>query len=461
MTVYEHSPHREIRAVVFDGDLGLMTIDDLMQMPSDRWGMLRDRVTDRTRGKSDELIARCLMCGSRVYIQARAIRNARFPLFAHFSGGDPSCPWYQGRTNRPDDLRALQYRGQQESEAHRRLSELIDRLARQDKRYVRGTVGTYLPPKEGQHGRFPDVYVEWAGFAPFVFELQLSYTSVTEVSDRYLHYRREGANLIWVLVGIDGMLHDLPQNFRDVIRRHRGNAFVLDQNAVRTSNERRTLVLTCLLQREDGTFDAPRQIGIEELTFPEVGLAFFEDRIVGPLLARCAQGREPWYAALRSIGPDWDFRKFRLPEVIRAVDSVADLQPRLLSDQWEALAFLKLMAAILTTVNAAADSPENLLSRQPNIKATLNSALNNKSDRLMDCAPVFEFLIERSPLSGLLRDTVGRHIDRARTQLGGSVIGPHSWQWEACRRLVPEVFDSGVREQLAYYRSLPGWASPA
>ena len=98
------------------------------------------------------------------------------PLFAHFKGGDPDCPWYQGDAKKPDDLRARQYRGQQESEAHRRLSDLINALAIQDRRFIRSTVGKYLPPKEGERGRFPDVYVEWSGISPFVIELQLSYT---------------------------------------------------------------------------------------------------------------------------------------------------------------------------------------------------------------------------------------------------------------------------------------------
>ena len=251
MTSEKRSPYREIKAVIFDGQLGLLTVEELMAMDPDTWGTLRDRLTDQRRGKADELVAKCLMCESPVYIQAKPIRSVRLPLFSHFKGGDPDCPWYHGKNRRPNDVRAQQYQGQQESKAHRNLCELLNSLASLDKRYRRSTVGQYLAPTTGDYGRYPDVYVEWEGLTPFVLELQLSYTSETEVSGRYLHYRREGANLIWVLAGLEARIEDLPQNFRDVIRRHRGNAFALDHAAIQASLAQKTLVLSCYLQNED------------------------------------------------------------------------------------------------------------------------------------------------------------------------------------------------------------------
>lgn len=88
------------------------------------------------------------MCEGRVFIQSRMRRGKRLPYFAHFKGGDPNCPWHRGMTMKPDDVRAAQYQGRQESVAHRLLCEQLDLLARDDPRYLQSRVATYLPPTQ-------------------------------------------------------------------------------------------------------------------------------------------------------------------------------------------------------------------------------------------------------------------------------------------------------------------------
>ena len=125
------------------------------------------------------------------------------------------------------------------------MCEQVAELVAMDERYIRHEVAQYLPPTESAHGRFPDVYVEWKGFGPFAVEFQMSGTFQTEISFRGKHYEREGIPLLWVLFGIDTD-SQISQSFLDVIRRHRGNAFVLDTRAIEASKKQRTLVLSCL-----------------------------------------------------------------------------------------------------------------------------------------------------------------------------------------------------------------------
>ncbi len=460
--MHDREPHRQIRTVIFDSEIGLLSIGELMAMPQDRWGLIRDRLTDRHRGKADELIARCTRCDSPVFIRAQAVPGEKesIPLFVHFSGSPPWCEWYQGKNNSPDQAKASQYGGQQESEEHKRLCHLVADLAKQDKRYKHHTVGKYLPPKASSHGRFPDVFVEWNGFAPFVIELQLSHTHQTEISDRYIHYKREDANLIWVLVDFESYRQNLPQNFKDIIRRHRGNAFVLDHAAWKASTVNNTLILSCYMQVEEGTFEHPKQVAIDELTFPDNGLAYFEDRIVEPILNKYRQARGPWFKALRSIDQRWDPFPKQDRYVDQAIQGIADLKPTLRTDHIGRKQFLKLVAAIFSVIGKAKadDHWKNYLDQQPNPTAMLNSFLNNTSNKLMHCASIIECLLEKSPLKDFLKGTVGDHIKRAKDQLGRDIFGQQSWQWKACRRLVPEIFDPIVREELNYYNALPDWA---
>jgi competence CoiA-like predicted nuclease len=67
-------------------------------------------------------------------------------------------------------------------------------------------------------------------FGAFAIEFQLSGTFQTEISARCKNYEYAGIPLLWILFGMDTSA-DVQQSFHDVIRRHRGNAFVLDPSA--------------------------------------------------------------------------------------------------------------------------------------------------------------------------------------------------------------------------------------
>lgn len=237
-------PRRIIEEAIFDG-LGPLSARELIAMPREGWEHLRAGITDNRNGK-DGLSARCVACGGPVYITTAT----GLPLFAHYQGSDPRCPWYSGKNMHPDDARAAQYHGQQESEMHRRMCELIAELAAMDDRCVSVKVDAYLPPEKNARGRYPDVLVEWRGIGNFAVEYQMSHTFQTEVSQRCIHYDREGIPLLWVLSSLDP--NRVPQPVSDVVHRHRGNAFVLDQAAVAASREQRTLVLSCHMSNGAG-----------------------------------------------------------------------------------------------------------------------------------------------------------------------------------------------------------------
>jgi len=202
-------PQRIVEAAVVEG-IGPVAAHDLVAMPEDSWGLLRDRITDRRQG-NDGLVARCLACDGSVYIRTARRRGVSLPLFAHYSGSDPSCPWYHGRNTAPDDARAAQYQGRQESDFHRLMCEQVAALVALDPRHVRHTVAEYLPPTEAAHGRFPDVYVEWEDFGAFAVEFQMSSTFQTEISARCVKrhpelppLRHEELPPLWVMMLIEG-----------------------------------------------------------------------------------------------------------------------------------------------------------------------------------------------------------------------------------------------------------------
>jgi hypothetical protein len=71
-------PRRIIEAAMIEG-VGPLSARELLSMPEDDWGIIRDRITDRASGKADGRVARCMMCEGRVFIQTR-VKGGKGPV---------------------------------------------------------------------------------------------------------------------------------------------------------------------------------------------------------------------------------------------------------------------------------------------------------------------------------------------------------------------------------------------
>lgn len=423
------TPQRTVEAALMEGDEGKwpVTALDLLTMPENSWGVIRDRITDRRNGK-DGLLAYCMACGNRVFVRTSKLGGEGRPLFQHYKGSDPSCPWYQGENANPNKVRAEQYNGLQESEFHRHMCDLIGELAALDERYIKHRINQYLPPDINSNGRFPDVYVMWESFGPFVVEFQLSSTFQTEISARCKHYEYEGVPLLWVLFGVD-VYRKLPQNIDDIIRRHRGNAFVIDHASVQASREQRTLVLSCFLKNEAG-FDPPKLVRFDELTIPRTKLPFYEDRIVKPLLKEFTERRRPWFEALK----EWDHYS--------PIFNFDNIQSRLI-------------AAAFSIVANANGKDKNYASRHPNIVNMLHTFLS--AGNFSPYCDLLQEIMRKIARSTSLLDKTRDHFKRYRSH---QQVAEGSLEWETLKNLLPEVLDPRIRDELQYLDALPDWANP-
>lgn len=453
------SPQRRIEYALIDG-IGPVSVQELMGWPEVRWGLLRQAITDAWRGKPKRHIARCLMCSDGVFVQARAFRNLRLPLFAHFKGATAQCPWFSGDPQHPNAVRAGQYEGRQESVAHRLLCNQIATLAEADPNCSSVEIGRYLPPTENSHGRYPDVLVTFRSGRRIAFEVQLSNTFQTEISDRCLHYEREGVPLIWVLLGAELRGGELPQSFRDLILRHRGNAFALDQKAVEASIKRRRLHLSCFYRDPDGKFDDGRLVSVEDLTFPETGCPYFEDKITPDLLSHGENMRRPWKLALRSRSDAFDHADLNDKAFISANEGLCQKIPDLLHWQNTTIQgrwlFCHFMAVLFSMLSAAAGQFRNYATRQDNVQAMLNSKLSNND--IIPFAQIIHSVIYRTALSHVVDGSVGAHLCRALSKGEGNFILEQEGVWDAVHSLLPEIFDPALRLQLQTLGTLPDWA---
>jgi hypothetical protein len=220
----------------------------------------------------------------------------------------------------------------------------------------------------------------------------MSNTFEMEISDRSKFYEQEGIPLLWIL-GVDFPTKSLPQNFRDVIRRHRGNMFLLNRAAIEASFAQKTLILGCALQNEEG-FDQPRLVRVDDLTMPKTGLPYLEDRVTATLLKKIDIERNFWFEHVRI------WHKVRAWE---AGNPIKDLS----------IPVSKLLAAAFSIYETARENPINYASGHPNIKGMLNNHLHD--GHFKEYARLIESMLRNSAEEYLLSGTVGEHITRCQS----------------------------------------------
>lgn len=255
---------------------GYGVVDDARQasMAQSDWQDIRSRLNRLT----SDTTAHCLGCNELVFLRAATSSKTR-PHFCHFKGQGLTCPWGPDVTNTPDAIRAGIFDGNQESELHRYMCELVVELIKADERYVEGSgaVNKFKRSKVGRAGRWPDASFELEELGKFAVEVQLAPSLAPEVVGRSEFYSREGINLIWLLPWYS--FAQVERAFAaDIAQEARGNYFVLDEEAEHASRRQRTLMLRVAWRAEGGKL-SHKLISLDDLTYREGSHPFFSDQV--------------------------------------------------------------------------------------------------------------------------------------------------------------------------------------
>ena len=456
---------RTIELADFDWPRGPVSVEQLVAMSNGQWEHLRYEITKRRQEDPARPLARCRLCGGSVFIRAQTTQAGLSPYFAHFPDVPEDCPWHHGPNLRPDDARAAQYQGHQESALHRWLCEQVAEVAARDARARDVSVDTYRRARIEGRGRWPDVYFEMAGLGRFAIEIQLSKPFAPEIVARQLFYNREGISLIWLF---RDLVEPLSQGFRDVVTLQRGNAFTMSDDAIRASRERGTLVLDCYLEAPSGGFLKPRRIVLDDLTLNSGRSVFLVDRRTQSLKDFCRAGRKKWHDAFREAPASQSKNPFSEPAYQRAWDSIRMFVPEISSwrqRHWQnhrgsAEAFFCEIVAILFSIarSGAGDGDHVYLTHIQGPDALLpmlNAKLSGR--RLRPYATLIETFLSASARNELLtRGSLARIVDQAKTSR--PQITADDPTWSACARIFPEILDGLRRQEMIDVTALPAWA---
>ncbi len=220
----------------------VLTAKSLLTMTDAEFTILRREAMTarnaRQKGSSNAVRFQCAICKQPLFLSRRIV-GVKNRWFTH-DGKSESCPWYEGNHLTPDQTKALIYLGQQEGANHRRMKQFIANWLGHDPAVsqVSQEQTTFGEVLKGEWRR-PDVKCMYRGIR-LVFEIQLSYTFLSDVIARDDFYRREGIFIIWVFSRFDlSRAAVMDEAFFN-----RRNLFVLDQDAITQTVECEVLTFT-------------------------------------------------------------------------------------------------------------------------------------------------------------------------------------------------------------------------
>ena len=208
----------------------------------------------------------CKYCGQMVKISGRKTERGVPTFFSHLRDSD-DCDYKTttGRTKR--EIERENYSKCNEGERHKKLKDLLATFLLKTSGVTNVRTENTMP---GNHPilnwRRPDVAVSYRG-QEIIFELQLSSTFVSVITERDLFYRLNKKFIIWVFNFDDQSEHVNLNNMvvKDVYYNHKLNIFIFDKAAQDESERRGELILKCNWIQPDGSWEYPNINNSDEL----------------------------------------------------------------------------------------------------------------------------------------------------------------------------------------------------
>lgn len=221
----------------------------------------------------------CALCNAPVYLIAQMNRKK---LHFRHTREDGSCPAITRGALSEDQINAIKFHGQRESEAHRRMKAIIAESLQRDPRFSRVQIEQTWKGLEKNERRRPDVCAIYDGQLPVAFEVQLSTTFLRVMAERRNFYLKEGGLLFWVFKSFDAQ--DARMTQQDVFYNNNRNIFLAGEGTLQASMDCDALMLQAHWHRpvieHGGIHWVPerKMVRFDEITFdlPSQRAFFFD-----------------------------------------------------------------------------------------------------------------------------------------------------------------------------------------
>ena len=221
----------------------------------------------------------CYYCGQNIKINGGG-QTMKVLHFAHRKDSD-FCHLKTDTNYSLLEIKRLKYNGAKESPLHFETKNLIKQFIELNNYFSNIKVEKVVKSNTNYlEWKKPDISVTYKK-VEVVFEIQLSTTFLSVIVDREHFYKENQTYILWVFKNFE--VDEFKQRFteKDVFYSNNRNAFVLDDEAIKLSNENNDLFLLCYYQKPkienlkidyDWCFE---YVNFNKLTFDEVNYKIF------------------------------------------------------------------------------------------------------------------------------------------------------------------------------------------
>ena len=221
----------------------------------------------------------CYYCGQNIKINGGG-QTMKVLHFAHRKDSD-FCHLKTDTNYSLLEIKRLKYNGAKESPLHFETKNLIKQFIELNNDFSNIKVEKVVKSNTNYlEWKKPDISATYKK-VEVVFEIQLSTTFLSVIVDREHFYKENQTYILWVFKNFE--VDEFKQRFteKDVFYSNNRNAFVLDDEAIKLSNENNDLFLLCYYQKPkieklkidyDWCFE---YVNFNKLTFDDVNYKIF------------------------------------------------------------------------------------------------------------------------------------------------------------------------------------------
>lgn len=208
----------------------------------------------------------CKYCGQMVKISGRKLERGIAKFFSHLRDSD-ECDYKTTTGKTKKEINRQKYGRCNEGERHKQLkvqiASLLEKTSGISKVRTEVTINGNHPFLKW---RRPDVLANFMG-QDIVFELQLSTTFISVITERDLFYRLNQIFIIWIFNFDEQEQHVNLNNImtKDIFYNNKLNIFIFDKSAQEESEKRGELVLKCNWLKPDGSWQYQNKNSSDEL----------------------------------------------------------------------------------------------------------------------------------------------------------------------------------------------------
>ncbi|NMM50336.1 DUF6035 family protein [Marinigracilibium pacificum] len=259
---------------VLDINSGKKIDVSLILKGEDQRHQLREKLQKAFINKDPWLV--CPYCKQPLNLLASE-SNKKIVHFGHFKSSNIDCYLKSSNNFTKKEIERIKYNGVKEGEKHIELKTKLYNILKKQKNVSNLELEKVYRDKEtSKRWKRPDVQCQLlikSERLHIAFELQLSTTFLSVIVDRQEFYKKNQVFIFWVFHSFNKIYNDRAFTKSDVFYNNGENAFILNEEAIKKSNQENELYLTCVFKKhivENGDYKGEwkeKLINVSKLKF--------------------------------------------------------------------------------------------------------------------------------------------------------------------------------------------------